>query len=162
MQRHVSVPAGYRPNVGIMLINAQRRVFVGQRLDMPSDAWQMPQGGIDKGEKPRRAALRELREEVGTDKALILGMSADWLCYDLPEELRQRLWRGKWRGQAQKWFAMRFTGSDADINIATDKPEFSRWIWAPFDQLVERIVPFKRDIYAAVVDEFRPLLEREF
>ena len=162
MQRHATVPRLYRPNVGIMLINPARRVFVGQRTDMPSDAWQMPQGGIDKGEEPRRAALRELREETGTDKAEILAESADWLTYDLPEELRRRLWRGRWRGQAQKWFAMRFTGIDADIDIATEHPEFSRWMWAPFDELVDRIVPFKRDIYRAVIDEFRPVLNEKF
>lgn len=162
MRRLTAVPEEYRPNVGIMLLDRQRRVFVGQRIDMPSDAWQMPQGGIDRGETPRGAAWRELKEEVGTNKAEFLAESSGWMTYDLPEALRQSLWKGKWRGQAQKWFAMRFTGEDGDIDIATEHPEFKTWMWAPLDRLVELIVPFKRDIYAAVVAEFQPIIDREF
>lgn len=151
---------GYRRNVGIMLLNSQNWIFVGQRRDMPSAAWQMPQGGIDKGESPRQAALRELEEEAGTDKATILAESAGWLTYDLPEELRQKLWRGRWRGQSQKWFVMRFTGQDDDININTKHPEFSHWQWAPADRIVDMIVPFKRDLYQAVLGEFAELLAK--
>lgn len=150
---------GYRLNVGIMLLDPQNRIFVGQRRDMPSAAWQMPQGGIDADEEPRTAALRELKEEAGTDRAQIIAESAGWLTYDLPEELRQRLWRGRWRGQSQKWFAMRFTGEDRDIDIDTADPEFSRWRWATADEIVDLIVPFKRDLYRAVLAEFAPVLQ---
>jgi putative (di)nucleoside polyphosphate hydrolase len=152
---------GYRRNVGIMLLNPQNHIFVGQRRDMPSAAWQMPQGGIDKGETPAEAAIRELEEEVGTAKATIMAESAGWLTYDLPEELRRKLWRGRWRGQSQKWFVMRFTGQDRDINIQTRHPEFSRWQWVAPQQIVELIVPFKRDLYQAVLDEFAELLKAE-
>lgn len=152
---------GYRRNVGIMLLNPRNHVFVGQRRDMPSAAWQMPQGGIDKGETPREAALRELGEEVGTTQAVVLAESAAWLTYDLPEELRRKLWRGRWRGQSQKWFVMRFTGEDRDININTRHPEFSQWQWVPSDRIVDLIVPFKRELYRAVLEEFAELLKEE-
>ena len=120
----------YRRNVGLMLLNHQGRVWVGRRTDTDLDAWQMPQGGIDKGEAPAEAALRELEEEIGTAKAEILFQSDGWVTYDLPPELRAKVWGGKWRGQAQRWFALRFTGTDADINIATKHPEFGAWRWA--------------------------------
>jgi putative (di)nucleoside polyphosphate hydrolase len=149
----------YRPGVGIMLVNTDGLVFVARRIDMPSDAWQMPQGGIDEGEDPRAAALRELEEETGTAKAEIVAESRDWLSYDLPPDLRGKLWKGRYRGQRQKWFLMRFTGADSDIDIATRHPEFSHWKWAPIDDLVGLIVPFKRGLYQAVVEEFRPLVE---
>jgi putative (di)nucleoside polyphosphate hydrolase len=150
---------GYRRNVGIMLLDPQNRIFVGQRRDMPSAAWQMPQGGIDKGETPAEAAMRELEEEVGTNKATIVAQSTGWLTYDLPEELRRKLWRGRWRGQSQKWFVMRFTGHDSDININTRHPEFSRWQWVAPDRIVDLIVPFKRELYRAVLEEFTELLK---
>ena len=153
-------PPGYRRNVGIMLLDAEGRIFVGQRRDMPSSAWQMPQGGIDRGESPRQAALRELKEEVGTDKAAVLAESPGWLTYDLPDELRRKLWRGRWRGQSQKWFAMRFLGRDSDINIATPHPEFSTWQWTTADRLVDLIVPFKRELYQAVLEQFAPIIAR--
>ncbi len=145
----------YRPGVGVMLINRAGLVFVAQRIDMPSAAWQMPQGGIDEGEDPRKAALRELKEETGTDKAEIIGETKDWLLYDLPPALLDRIsWGRRYRGQKQKWFAMRFTGSDADIDIGSDKhPEFSEWKWAPVGSLSKIIVPFKRDLYRQVVEE---------
>lgn len=144
----------YRLGVGMMLFNAQGDVFVAKRIDMTSEAWQMPQGGIDEGEDPRQAALRELEEEIGTSKASILRESREWFTYDLPEELIPKIWGGKYRGQRQKWFAMRFTGNDGDINIQTSHPEFSQWQWVERKQLPSLIVPFKRELYARLVDEF--------
>jgi putative (di)nucleoside polyphosphate hydrolase len=143
----------YRQGVGIMLINRQGRVFVAQRIDMPSVAWQMPQGGIDKGESPLEAAWRELGEETGTDKAEVIGESRDWYVYDLPVDLAPRLWRGRFRGQTQKWFVFRFLGCDEDIDIATEKPEFSDWKWADMADLPELIVPFKRTLYTQLIAE---------
>lgn len=150
-------PPGYRPCVGIMLLNAEGRVFVGQRADMSHPAWQMPQGGIDPGETPLQAALRELREEVGTDRVELLAESRVWRSYDLPPALAARMWNGRWRGQTQRWFAFRFLGSDADIDIDQPHREFSAWRWADPEDLVRSIVPFKRDVYLSVVDEFRHL-----
>ncbi len=149
----------YRPCVGIMLIDRGGRVFVAQRIDTPGTAWQMPQGGIDEGESPRQAVLRELHEEIGTDKAEVLAESRDWWRYDLPAELVPRLWDGRYRGQEQKWFALRFLGTDADIDIATESPEFSAWRWAEMADLPEIIVPFKRQIYREVIAEFGHLAE---
>ncbi len=113
---------GYRPGVGVMLLDRQDRVFVARRIDMAGENWQMPQGGIDKGETPRQAALRELKEEIGTDRAEFLGETRGWLRYDVPRRIEGRLWRGRYRGQVQKWFAMRFTGRDSDIDLATAHP----------------------------------------
>ncbi len=149
----------YRPNVGIMLLNSHGHAWVGQRIGMPGDAWQMPQGGIDAGETPRVAALRELGEEIGTDKAEIILESTGWFTYDLPPGLSPAHWHGKWRGQAQRWFAMRFTGADADIEIDVPHPEFSAWRWAPRAELLDLIVPFKRPVYEAVLAEFEPKLK---
>lgn len=145
----------YRPCVGVMLMNAEGHVFVGQRKDSEVAAWQMPQGGIDKGEDPQDAALRELWEETGVtaDLVEITGRTADWVTYDLPGHLVGKVWKGKYRGQKQIWFRMRFLGHDDQIDIATEHPEFSEWVWLPPDQLVANIVPFKRDVYAAVVAE---------
>jgi putative (di)nucleoside polyphosphate hydrolase len=150
----------YRPCVGLMLFNRQGRVFVARRIDMRSEAWQMPQGGIDKKEDPRKAALRELREEIGTDKAEIVAESEAWRPYDLPAALRGTLWRGRYRGQTQKWFLLRFTGADADIDIATEHPEFLEWKWVDVADLPRLIVPFKRKIYEDVVAEFGPIIKR--
>jgi putative (di)nucleoside polyphosphate hydrolase len=144
----------YRPGVGVMLLDRAGRVFVAQRIDTPSDAWQMPQGGIDEGESPRQAALRELREEVGTAKAEIIAEARDWVRYDFPAELVPKLWGGRFRGQEQKWFALRFLGTDADIDIATEEPEFRAWRWADPAELPDLIVPFKRRMYQDLVAEF--------
>jgi putative (di)nucleoside polyphosphate hydrolase len=147
----------YRRNVGVMLVNALGHVFVGQRLDSNVPAWQMPQGGIDKGEAPREAALRELEEETGVSASLVTveAETAGWVSYDLPHDLVPRIWKGRYRGQEQKWFLLRFHGSDADVNIALPHPEFSEWRWLPGDELVANIVPFKRAVYEQVVAEFR-------
>ncbi|MBW4709440.1 RNA pyrophosphohydrolase [Roseobacter sp. YSTF-M11] len=150
----------YRPCVGVMLVNASGCVFVGQRRDNNLAAWQMPQGGIDKGETAESAALRELWEETGVtaDLVTILAESNQWLPYELPHDLVPKLWKGRYRGQKQKWFLMRFHGDDSQVNIATDHPEFSEWRWLPAVQLVEHIVPFKRAVYAAVMREFGDLI----
>lgn len=147
----------YRRNVGLMLIAPDRRIFVGRRAAMP-EAWQMPQGGVDDGETPVEAACRELWEEVGTTKALVLRESAAWLTYDVPAKLRPAHWKGRWYGQAQKWFALAFTGRDADIDIAAHDQEFDAWRWLDARTMLEQIVPFKRPTYAAVVEEFRDLV----
>ena len=151
-------PLPYRSGVGIMLLNPLNQVFVAKRIDMRTEAWQMPQGGIDKGETPLIAAKRELEEETGTNKAVILLESRDWLTYDLPDALIPNIWNGCYRGQRQKWFAMRFTGHDNDINIHTKNPEFSQWKWAEIPSLPTLIVPFKRALYQQIVDEFAPQL----
>jgi putative (di)nucleoside polyphosphate hydrolase len=147
----------YRPAVGIMLLNPAGLAFIGRRIDMPAGlaAWQMPQGGIDPGETPRQAAFRELAEEVGTAKAEFLAETRGWLHYDLPSHIASRMWNGRWRGQRQKWFLMRFTGGDADINPATDHPEFDAWEWVEPGRLPDLIVPFKRQLYRDVLAEFR-------
>jgi len=141
----------YRPCVGIMLFNRHGKVFVGKRIDQTVEGWQMPQGGIDKGESPKQAALRELQEEVGTDKAEIIAVMEDWVTYDLPEHLIGVAFHGKYRGQKQKWFALRFTGEDGDIDLTSHEPEFSAFKWVDLKTLPSLIVPFKRDTYKAVI-----------
>lgn len=147
----------YRPCVGVMLLNAHNDVFVGQRIDQEVEAWQMPQGGIDPGEEPLTAALRELKEEIGTDNASLLAESRGWLDYDLPPDLADKVWKGRYRGQTQKWFALRFLGHDSEIDLQTEHPEFNAWRWAPMADLPDLIVPFKRDNYVKIVAEFRHL-----
>lgn len=150
----------YRPCVGVMLINRQGLIFTGNRRDSTSAAWQMPQGGIDKDEKPRKAALRELWEETGVTEDLVevLGKTEDWVTYDLPPELLGRVWGGKYRGQRQKWFLLRYLGRDDQVNIETEHPEFDRWQWTQADAMIASIVPFKRAVYEEVVAAFRPHL----
>lgn len=145
----------FRPGVGIMLLNRNNRVLVGRRTRTPHEAWQMPQGGIDEGEAPIAAALRELREEIGTDHVEVLAESNTWLRYELPSSLIGKAWKGRWRGQQQKWFAMRFLGCDADINVATKHPEFSAWRWVSAAELPNLIVSFKRQVYLDVLRQFR-------
>ncbi|RZM00719.1 MAG: RNA pyrophosphohydrolase [Sphingomonas sp.] len=150
----------YRPCAGVMLLNADGRVFVGQRLDSTLEAWQMPQGGIDPGEDALAAAIRELGEETGIapDKVTLVAAAEDEFTYDLPPELIGKVWKGKWRGQRQRWFLFRLLGSDADIDIRTAHPEFRAWRWIDPDDLPRLIVPFKRTLYEAVLAAFRPHL----
>ena len=147
----------YRPCVGVMLVNGAGHVFVGQRNDTEAPAWQMPQGGVDPGEAPDEAALRELREETGVtpDLVWVEAETQEWIAYDLPHDLVGKVWKGKFRGQEQKWFLMRFTGEDSQIDLATEHPEFTQWRWLPVDDLVDSIVPFKREVYEQVVAAFR-------
>ncbi len=147
----------YRPCVGILLFKEPKQVFVAQRCDTPG-AWQMPQGGIDPGETPAEAALRELAEEIGTNQAELVAETRNWLRYDLPDHLIGTVWHGRWRGQQQKWFAARFLGTDQDINLATAHPEFDAWRWVAPEHLVSLVVPFKQDVYRAVVAELLPAL----
>ncbi|HKL68047.1 RNA pyrophosphohydrolase [Salibaculum sp.] len=145
----------YRPCVGVMLANAEGEVFVGQRIDWPEPAWQMPQGGVDPGEDPRAAALRELEEETGVtpDLVRIEAETAGWIPYDLPAEIVPKRWGGRYRGQEQKWFLMRFLGGDNQVRIETADPEFSCWKWSDPGDLLANIVAFKREVYAQVLDE---------
>ncbi len=148
----------YRPCVGIMLIHPDGLIFGGQRIDNRAEAWQMPQGGIDAGETVEQACLREMREEIGTNKAEILAIHPEWLNYDIPPPLADKLWNGQYKGQAQKWVALRFTGTDSDINIQTEEPEFFNWRWMTADQLITLAVPFKRPVYSDIMAYFSEYL----
>ena len=148
----------YRPCVGIFLLNNDGLVFAGRRIDSRAEAWQMPQGGIDAGESPLQACMREMREEIGTNTAELVSQHDDWLYYDIPLPLADRLWQGRYKGQKQKWMALRFTGDDSDINIATEEPEFCEWKWLSPHDLVDLAVPFKRDVYQNVLTAFAPYL----
>jgi putative (di)nucleoside polyphosphate hydrolase len=153
----------YRPAAGIMLINGDGHVFVGQRIDTTLEAWQMPQGGLDKGEDARTGALRELEEETGIPARLveIVAEAPRPFDYDLPPDLQAKMWKGRYRGQRQIWFLMRFLGRDEDVAIATAHPEFRAWKWAEPGALADMIVPFKRQLYRDVVEAFLPLIEKE-
>jgi putative (di)nucleoside polyphosphate hydrolase len=147
----------YRKGVGMVLFNGDGLVFVARRIDTTAEAWQLPQGGIDDGESPRDACLRELEEEIGTDKAEIIAETDDWLAYDLPEDIADKVWKGRFRGQEQKWYGLRFLGDDGDIDLDTDHPEFCEWKWLPVAELPDMIVPFKRALYERIVDCFADL-----
>ena len=149
----------YRPCVGIFLLNNNGLVFAGRRIDSRAEAWQMPQGGIDAGESPLQACMREMREEIGTNTAELVSQHDEWLYYDIPLPLADRLWQGQYKGQKQKWMALRFTGDDSDINIATEEPEFCEWKWLSPHDLVDLAVPFKRDVYQNVLAAFAPYLK---
>jgi putative (di)nucleoside polyphosphate hydrolase len=146
----------YRLGVGMVLLNADNQVFVAQRIDNPGPAWQMPQGGIDEGEDPLVAVYRELEEEtsIAASAVELLATSRDWLSYDFPEALAAKLWGGAFKGQRQMWYLARFKGSEQDINLETDHPEFSAWKWVPFAEVPGLIVPFKRPLYELIVAEF--------
>lgn len=150
----------YRPCVGVVLINTAGQIWAGQRIDSPAPAWQMPQGGIDEGEKPREAAYRELWEETGVTRDLVefIGKTHGWITYDLPPDLLGKVWKGKYRGQKQKWFLFRYLGSDEQISIDREHPEFARWKWVGAQEMVEAIVPFKKAVYEEVVRSFRAYL----
>jgi putative (di)nucleoside polyphosphate hydrolase len=150
----------YRPCVGVMLINPEGLIFAGRRIDGATEAWQMPQGGIDAGETPGQAALRELQEETGITADLVqrVAKTHHWLTYDLPPDLLGKVWGGKYRGQRQKWFLYRFTGRDDQIGIDTEHPEFSAWKWIGAEEMLAAIVPFKREVYGKVVESFRAYL----
>lgn len=151
-----------RLGIGLMLVNKEKKVFVGQRKDTPQDrnnalsseAWQMPQGGIDEDELPQTALFREMKEEIGCNKGEIIAESKEWYVYDLPPDLQARLWKGRFKAQAQKWFLVRFLGEDKDIDINTIHPEFMDWRWVDFSQLSDLIVPFKREVYLSAMKEF--------
>lgn len=151
----------YRPCAGVMLVNRDGLVFVGQRLDSVLEAWQMPQGGIDPGEDPLEAAFRELWEETGVSREHVelVASAPEELTYDLPDDLIGKVWKGKWRGQRQRWFLFRFTGEDSDVNIRTAEPEFRAWRWLEPAELPEMIVPFKRKLYSQLLSIFADALD---
>ena len=149
----------YRKCVGMMILNTHKEILVGRRLDHPSGYWQMPQGGIDDNENPKEAVWREMLEEIGTNKAELIKISNQWINYDIPSETLKTLpWGDKYIGQTQKWFAFLFLGEDNDINVGTDNPEFSEWKWTRMNSIIDSIVPFKRDVYSKILEEFKDIL----
>ena len=149
----------YRKCVGMMIFNKEKKILVGRRIDHPSGFWQMPQGGIDEDENPEEAVWREMLEEIGTNQAELIRVSKQWLTYDIPLESFKTLpWGHKYIGQTQKWFAFKFIGEDSKINVGTENPEFSEWKWTKIDSIVDNIVPFKRDVYSKILEEFKDIL----
>jgi len=148
----------YRPGVGLMIVNKHNQIFLGRRIDLKKETWQMPQGGIELGETPGRAALREMEEEIGSKNATILAESAYWYSYDIPYNLIAKLWNGQYRGQTQKWFLIKFNGEDCDINLCYHDPEFSNWQWVSPDHLIKLVRPFKRKLYKLIIHEFHQFL----
>jgi putative (di)nucleoside polyphosphate hydrolase len=146
--------ARYRVGVGIVLVNEQRQVFMAQRRDVEHPVWQMPQGGIEDGETPQQAVLRELREEIGTDNAEITIEAAHWIYYDVPPKLAPRAWGGRWVGERQKWFLMAFKGKDSEIDLATENPSFREWRWTAPQTLISLAPPFRRQVYRSVIGQF--------
>lgn len=150
----------YRSAVGMMMLNAENKIFIGQRTDSRDPAWQMPQGGIGPHEDTDQAMLRELEEEIGTKNVEIIVKSKTWYKYDLPLDLAERLWSGKYKGQKQIWYVLRYRGKDEDININTYHPEFCSWRWAEKEELLELIVPFKKELYQKIFDDLWPYIEK--
>ncbi len=148
----------YRPCVGLMIFNNLGKIFSGQRLDNPSNAWQMPQGGIDKGENPIEAAFRELKEETSIKSATYIAEYPEWIKYDVPKNLADNLWHGQFRGQTQKWLLLHFVGSDSEINVNTQNPEFKKWIWMDPEELSEKAIYFKKHVYKKINNVFIPLI----
>ena len=151
----------YRRCVGMMILNDKNEILVGKRLDHPSGYWQMPQGGIDKNENPEKAVWREMMEEIGTNNATLIKTSSEWINYDIPKDTLTTLpWGKEYVGQTQKWFLFHFAGRNQDINVGTKNPEFSEWKWSHHDLLVENIVPFKRQVYSKILDEFANIFQK--
>tara|TARA_B100001093_G_scaffold460471_1_gene474302 strand:- start:255 stop:719 length:465 start_codon:yes stop_codon:yes gene_type:complete len=149
----------YRSGVGMVILNQNKKIFIGQRFDKDKSAWQMPQGGIDNNETPVDACIRELAEETGIEKNYkIIGKTSNWYTYDLPKNLQRKLWGGRYKGQVQKWFVISFFGEDNEINIKTRHPEFKNWKWSTKDELMSLIVPFKKDLYEKTFFEFSNFL----
>ena len=150
----------YRRCVGMMILNDKNEILVGKRLDHPSGYWQMPQGGIDKNENPEKAVWREMMEEIGTNNAKLIQTSSQWINYDIPKDTLATLpWGKEYIGQTQKWFLFHFAGRNQDINVGTINPEFSEWKWSHYDLLIENIVPFKRQVYSKILDEFTSIFQ---
>ena len=149
----------YRRCVGMIILNKKNEILVGRRLDHPSGFWQMPQGGIDDNEDPEKAVWREMQEEIGTNKVELTKVSKQWINYDIPVETLKTLpWGNKYVGQTQKWFVFKFLGENKDINVQTENPEFSEWKWVKINSIVDNIVPFKRDVYSKILEEFKNIL----
>jgi putative (di)nucleoside polyphosphate hydrolase len=148
----------YRPSVGMMIVNKDRLVFIAKRVDHKVGGWQMPQGGIEVGETPSKAAMREMYEEIGSNNGVIIAESKCWYSYDIPKFMVPKLWDGVYRGQKQKWFLIKFTGEDSQININTPNREFVSWKWNNVDNLNDVVIPFKRRLYSAILNEFMPVI----
>ena len=156
---NISLP--FRPGVGMMIVNKNNKIFVAKRLHSKSNGWQMPQGGIDLGETPSVAALREMKEEIGSDNGEIIAESKHWYSYRIPEFLVPRLWGGQFCGQRQKWFLIRFLGNDSEINLETEHQEFEDWKWIDVQQLLDDVIPFKIVLYQRIIKDFSPFLNAD-